>query len=121
MTRDELIRSAQQVIEALPEYSIAEDILDTAITRTMGTSFITSLPLEEVDETRRAVYRTLKQAFDVTLVDDHATREDLDNLRHAVKLLDQARIGYLNKDLDADTWMNRGISYIEQVLESSGK
>jgi len=113
---EELKSAAVKAIEIFPDYDMAEEILIDAIKQTAGELKWDTIKedREQKDEVLRDVYRALKEAFKLELIDDRFTREDLDILKHAVDDLERSKsnpTGYAIEDV------NRAIAHIKTAMQ----
>ena len=88
MTKEELVRGCMTVIEKLPEYDTADDLMISGVRAAIPIkTWIESSPEGRVELTRE-LYRALKAGFQVKDVDDHLTREDLEILDECIERME---------------------------------
>ena len=82
-TPEQIKRGVEKLIEALPEYDLADDLLIEAARHVIGTEQWIN-DIEGREEVKRDIYRGLKTLGGVKLEEDKLTREDLEELGSAL-------------------------------------
>ncbi|KKN65785.1 hypothetical protein LCGC14_0478300 [marine sediment metagenome] len=88
MTKEELVRGCMTVIEKLPEYDTADDLMISGVRAAISTKLWIESSPEGREEFKRELYRALKAGFAVKDVDDHLTREDLEILDECIERME---------------------------------
>ena len=88
MTKEELIRGCMTVIEQLPEYDDADDLMIDGVRSAISIEEWVKGTPEKREEYKRELYRALKAGFQVHDIDDHLTREDLELLDRSILILE---------------------------------
>jgi len=85
-TPEQIQRGVEKLIEDLPDYSFADDLLIAAARRAVGTNqWIDDIDGRE--DYKRDIYRALKVLGGVKIQEDKLTREDLADLNDALEWL----------------------------------
>jgi len=90
-TPEQIQRGLEKLVEALPEYSQADDLLIEAARAAVGPKQW----IEDIDgreELKRDIYRALKLLGNVKLPDDAMIREDLEEIEKALIILQDLKL-----------------------------
>ena len=88
MTKEELVRGCMTVIEKLPEFDCADDVMIEGVRAALPIKTWIEASPEGKEEYKRELYRALKAGFQVKDVDDHLVREDLELLDASIAILE---------------------------------
>ena len=102
MTKEELIRGCMTIIEKLPEYDDADDLMIDGVRAAISIEeWIRGNP-DEREKCKQELYRALKAGFQVENIDDHLTREDLALLDKCIETMESwdYRAGSLDEVID---------------------
>ena len=87
MTKEEIFRGCETIIQKLPEYDSSDDLMIEGVRAAVSVKEWIDASPEAREDLKRELYRAFKAVFQVTDIDDHLTREDLKHLEKAVELL----------------------------------
>ena len=99
MTKEELIRGGEKILEEFAEYGdVADEIMTTAVRHAIGAEAWLGMNRTQQTEAMRDLFRAFKAAFQVKLIDDRMMREDLEHLEQAKLRLE--RVHAFLQDMD---------------------
>lgn len=108
LEKEQLIRGCEKIIDRLAEEEeITERIMIPSVRHAIGAAAWIALSDEQRMETMRDLFRAFKAGFNVKLVDDRMTREDLQHVRNA--------IDHLNSDEEYK--IHNAIIHLESILK----
>ena len=88
MTKEELVRGCMTVIEKLPEFDCADDLIIEGVRAALPIKTWIEAAPEGREDFKREMYRALKAGFSVKDVDDHLMREDLKTLKEIIERME---------------------------------
>lgn len=118
MDAGQLQRGCEKLIEELPEFEAADELMISASRHAVGSNVWIAATPEERTEFKREIYRALKAMVGVKLSEDSLMREDLEELKKAIAILESDNIyGYVEEYPGLGIMLGDAVSHIKKAMQ----
>ena len=115
MTQEELVRGCEKIIELFAESEHSDEIMTDAVRAAISPSEWLNLGEDDKIEYKRELFRAFKAGFNVKLIDDKLTREDLEHLKDAKMHLHRAYILAVGSE-ELRSEIHNTLAHVEQAM-----